>query len=138
MKSNWNGDDAVETSDALTRVLGGREEIAPSSGFAVSVMEAIQQEAAAPEPISFPWKWALPGLVVCLGLIGALLSGPIHVRDRAVSGAASGLHIGNPLSLLSHGMAGAPIGIGIEWSVAAVLASLAIVWLTMRMVTGRE
>lgn len=139
MKSDWNGDaGAVETSEALARVLDGREEIVPSSGFAVSVMEVIQQEAAAPEPILFPWKWALPGLVLCLGLIGYLLVSLVQQGARAVSGTAGGLHLQNLASLLPRGMIETQIGFGVEWSVAAMLASLAIVWLTMRMVTGRE
>ncbi|MGB8128786.1 MAG: hypothetical protein WCG81_03255 [Candidatus Angelobacter sp.] len=39
------------------------EEILPSSGFAASVMDAVRREAAAPPPIPFPWKRALPGAV---------------------------------------------------------------------------
>jgi len=39
-------------------------EILPSAGFTSSVMNAIRLEAAAPPPIFFPWKQAMPGLVV--------------------------------------------------------------------------
>jgi hypothetical protein len=50
--------------DEMNRILSREEEILPSSGFAVSVMDAVRREAAAPPPIPFPWKRALPGLVV--------------------------------------------------------------------------
>jgi hypothetical protein len=48
--------------DDLDRILSKEEEIIPSSGFAASVMDAVRREAAAPPPIPFPWKRAIPGL----------------------------------------------------------------------------
>ena len=51
------------------RILSSEEPIVPSSGFADAVMQAVRREAAAPPPISFPWKYALPGL----GLTGLLV-----------------------------------------------------------------
>lgn len=128
----------TEIDTALARVLGRTDEIAPSSGFAGSVMDAVRREAAAPEPIPFPWKWTLPGLVLCLGLIGYLLVSLVQQGARAVSDGVTSLHIENLAALLPRGMIEPQIGFGVEWSVAAMLASLAIVWLTMRMVTGRE
>ncbi len=59
-------------NDEFDRILS-EEEILPSSGFAVSVMEAVRREAAAPPPIPFPWKRALPGAVFAAAtLIGIL------------------------------------------------------------------
>jgi len=52
--------------DDLDRVLLREVEITPSSGFVRSVMAAVRSEAAAPPPIPFPWKRALPGLAVCV------------------------------------------------------------------------
>jgi hypothetical protein len=54
----------------------GRDGLLPSSGFAASVMAAIAHDAAAPAPIPFPWKRALPGfvaVVVVLALLVAVL-----------------------------------------------------------------
>ena len=56
----WIGND----EDEMDRILSGEDEILPSSGFTVSVMDAVRREAAAPPPIPFPWKRALPGLVL--------------------------------------------------------------------------
>lgn len=54
----------------LDRILASEEELAPSSGFAASVMDRVLQEATAPQPIPFPWKRALPGMILALaGLV---------------------------------------------------------------------
>jgi hypothetical protein len=52
--------------DNLDRILLEQDTLLPSSGFAASVMDAIQQQASAPAPIPFPWKWALPGIAALL------------------------------------------------------------------------
>jgi len=56
----------------LDCILSKEEEILPSSGFAASVMEAVAREAAAPPPIPFPWKRAIPGLFAA-GLVLAFV-----------------------------------------------------------------
>lgn len=65
MKDDPNDDD-------LNRILS-ETEILPSSGFAASVMDAVRREAAAPPPIPFPWKRALPGLIVAGATLGAVV-----------------------------------------------------------------
>ena len=50
--------------DELDRIFSKPEEILPSSGFVNSVMDAVRHEAMVPPPIPFPWKLALPGLIV--------------------------------------------------------------------------
>ena len=47
--------------DDLDHILSEGQDILPSSGFVGSVMDAVRYEAAAPPPIPFPWKRALPG-----------------------------------------------------------------------------
>ncbi|HET9131827.1 MAG TPA: hypothetical protein VFO86_12810 [Terriglobia bacterium] len=56
--------------DEFDRVLSREAEIIPSSGFVRSVMAAVQSEAAAPPPIPFPWKRALPGILAFVAAIG--------------------------------------------------------------------
>ena len=68
-----------EIDDILRRV----PVVTPSAMFANNVMNAIHKEARSAPPIKFPWKLALPGLSVWLGiLIWAIASG-VHgaVRD---------------------------------------------------------
>jgi hypothetical protein len=52
----------------IDQILATEEELIPSSGFAASVMERVQQEAAAPPPIPFPWKRAIPGILLTAGV----------------------------------------------------------------------
>jgi hypothetical protein len=63
-----------------------KSEILPSSGFTASVMDAVRCEAAAPPPIPFPWKWALPGLVVCGVMLGLVV---VVTVTQFASGAAT-------------------------------------------------
>jgi hypothetical protein len=56
--------------DAMDRILAAEEEMVPSSGFVSAVMERVREEAAAPAPIPFPWKRAVPGLVLVAGVLG--------------------------------------------------------------------
>ena len=59
--------------DAIDRVLSSDQELVPTSGFLASVMERVREEAIAPQPIPFPWKRAVPGMVLVAGTIGWLI-----------------------------------------------------------------
>jgi hypothetical protein len=128
-------------NDDLDRVLMEREEIAPSSGFVASVMEAVRQEAAAPAPIAFPWKWALPGLIVsvalALGLIVRWIDGGSRA-GHAVDAAAVALPTENIFSMLHHVQIAASTLVALEWSVLALAVSLAAVWFSMRIASVKE
>jgi hypothetical protein len=67
----------------LDRILLERDSLLPSSGFAASVLETIQQQTAAPAPIPFPWKRALPGLAV-LTLALAIVTGMIQTTVQSI------------------------------------------------------
>lgn len=60
-------------NDEFDRIMS-EEEILPSSGFAASVMEAVRREAAAPPPIPFPWKRALPGAMFAAATLVGILA----------------------------------------------------------------
>jgi hypothetical protein len=60
-------------NDEFDRIMS-EEEILPSSGFAASVMDAVRREAAAPPPIPFPWKRALPGAVFAAAILIGILA----------------------------------------------------------------
>lgn len=55
--------------DAMDRILAEEDALIPSSGFVAGVMERVETEAAAPAPIPFPWKRAIPGLVVAVAVL---------------------------------------------------------------------
>lgn len=73
--------------DELDRFLSTEQPIVPSANFARNVMDKVRTEAAAPPPIPFPWKRALPGLVLCVAGLVAMCaaafqrSGPPPLRE---------------------------------------------------------
>ncbi|MGP8225361.1 MAG: hypothetical protein ACLQGT_04330 [Terracidiphilus sp.] len=54
----------------IDRILATEEELIPSSGFLASVMERVHEEARMPAPLPFPWKRAIPGIVLAAGVFG--------------------------------------------------------------------
>ncbi|MFY9907909.1 MAG: hypothetical protein WAK62_22345 [Terriglobales bacterium] len=92
--------------DEMNRILSRDDDILPSSGFAASVMDAVRREAAAPPPIPFPWKRALPGVVVGGLVLVWILIAWIADLSRLIGAPSSAkLSISSPsvAPLLSHG-----------------------------------
>ena len=58
------------TDTAIDNILATEEELIPSSGFLASVMDRVQEEAQAIAPLPFPWKRAVPGIVLAAGVFG--------------------------------------------------------------------
>ncbi len=54
----------------INAILATEEALIPSSGFLASVMESVREEAATPPPIPFPWKRAVPGILLAGGVFG--------------------------------------------------------------------
>ena len=80
----------------IDRILAAEEALVPSSGFLASVMERVREEASAPAPIPFPWKRALPGMVVVAGLLGA---GAFELVRHAMPAASELTQIAPQISL---------------------------------------
>jgi hypothetical protein len=80
------------TEADFARALGAeRDGIAPSSGFAASVMAAIAHDTSAPAPIPFPWKRAIPGMAaiaVALALLIAILVSMVLSAPAAAAATA--------------------------------------------------
>ena len=122
--------------DEIDRILSREDEILPSSGFAVSVMDAVRREAAAPPPIPFPWKRALPGLVAGgLALAVVLVAGIAAIvqlgRTSTTAQFSTSLPIGMP-PIFHGGIESAAI-----WTAMALLATLVSVKLSMRLASVR-
>jgi hypothetical protein len=122
--------------DEMDRILSREDEILPSSGFAVSVMDAVRREAAAPPPIPFPWKRALPGLVAGgLALAVVLVAGIVAMVQLGRTSTAAPFSTSLPTVTppIFHG--------GIEsaaiWTAMALLGALVSVKLSMRLACGR-
>jgi len=55
---------------AIDHILATEEHHIPTSGFLASVMERVREEATAPPPIPFPWKRAIPGILLAAVVFG--------------------------------------------------------------------
>jgi hypothetical protein len=126
MKSNLNPRTDHEAIDAI---LGGEEELVPSSGFLAATMERVREEAACPKPIPFPWLRALPGIVLVVAVLGwcgfeLLRVGLANAREISLTQ----LHL-----TASTGRALEPAG----WVAVAFAASL-LSWLLSRRLAGRS
>jgi hypothetical protein len=113
-------------SDDLDRILAGEEDIVPSSGFAATVMDTVRREAAAPPPIPFPWKRALPGLAACV-LALALLTGAAFTHGRGPAPSSG------PLVTILEAAKNA----GAHWIALALLLALVSMALSTRLAGGR-
>jgi len=120
-------------SEEIDRILYDQEFL-PSSGFTVSVMDAVRREAAAPPPIPFPWKRALPGLVVAgiaLSLVLIAIASALLQAGKAAPPQFSMSFRSVVPSLLRGDIESAAI-----WTVLALLAAFISVKLSTRLASG--
>ncbi len=117
--------------DEIDRILSRGDEILPSSGFAALVMDAVRREAAAPAPIPFPWKRALPGLVVgACALLVVLVAGVAAIARMSRDSIAPQLPGYAPPAIpsLFHG----GIQSAVIWTMLALLLAFVSVKLSTR------
>lgn len=118
--------------DDVNRILSREEEILPSAGFVDSVMEAVRQEAAAPPPIPFPWKRALPLLVA--GGVTLVLVIAVAVAELSRGGAVSPQSAVTWTSLMPA--LNTPTKVNAAWTLLALFISFVSVKLSARMAAG--
>ena len=124
--------------DEMNRILSREEEIVPSSGFAASVMDAVRREAAAPPPIPFPWKRALPVLVAGgFVLIMVFVTLVVTIAQVIRSSAATQFPMSLPSMLAPVLALQRNLGNAAGWSVLALLVAYISAKLSMRLATGR-
>ncbi len=119
--------------DELDRILSQEEEIAPSSGLTASIMGAVLQEAAAPAPIPFPWKRAIPGLAaLAVALVSSLVYGILWFNKPSaepLTTSALRSWASSTFEAAAHTSGG--------WVVAGILLSLVSVMISVRLVRAR-
>jgi hypothetical protein len=120
----------------INSILSREDEILPSSGFATSVMDAVRREATTPAPIPFPWKRALPGLMVGAFAIALVLVAGIMAVAQAGKATAPQVSMSSPsvAPLLFHG---GGIESAATWTVLALLVAFVSVKLSVRLTSGR-
>jgi hypothetical protein len=62
-----NSRQSISTIDTA---LATEEQLIPSSGFLASVMDQVKDESRMPAPIPFPWKRAIPGILLVVFVLG--------------------------------------------------------------------
>jgi hypothetical protein len=86
--------------DELDRILSEEEPVSPPKGFAQQVMALVMQEASAPPPIPFPWRYVLATLVAIVStLIACWLLWPLIPSSALLSKTASNLPRIDPVLL---------------------------------------
>jgi hypothetical protein len=125
----------LNENEEIDRILSRGDEILPSSGFAVSVMDAVRREAAAPPPIPFPWMRALPGLVVAgFTLVLVLVAGVVAIAQLGKATAPPpSMSLPSVLAPIFQGN----MGSAASWTVLALLVTWVSVKLSMRLATGK-
>jgi hypothetical protein len=114
--------------EELDRILSAEREILPSPGFAASVMRAVREEACAPPPIPFPWKRLLPGLVVSLVGVGALLAQVAQHGHGGVGAEPASMFV----PMLFVPMFETAQRLGLQWIMVAGVITLAALWFPLR------
>ncbi|MGA7560561.1 MAG: hypothetical protein WCF61_18980 [Terriglobales bacterium] len=127
--------------DEMNRILFRQEEILPSSGFTASVMDAVRREAAAPPPIPFPWKRALPvmvagGFVLVMVFVTLVVAIAQVIKSSATAQFSTSLPSMLTPILGLQGLQG-NLGNAAGWSVLALLVAFISVKLSMRLAADR-
>jgi hypothetical protein len=113
----------------IDRILASDDELVPSSGFLSAVMDRVREEAAAPPPIPFPWKLAVPGMVLVACVAGWGVYEAVHFMGPGFHGSAlSQLQV--PIAM-AHDLKQA------GW-VAAALAVSVLSWMVPRRLVRRS
>ncbi len=119
---------------ALDRALGEDcESILPSQGFAEAVMAAIVSQG--PEPLRFPWKRALPGLIAGIAALAAFAGVWIWVLERVPPSTFAGTAVDwrSILAPVLH----VALRPATPWVLAAFLIPVVTLWLTRRLLFNR-
>jgi len=127
--------------DELDRILSEKQNLVPSSAFVRNVMDAVRREASLPAPIPFPWKRALPGLVLCVLALAAMCvasfrrSGPQPLHEAPGPSFWTAIWTGLSSDLIGL-LRAANVG-GLGWIILALVLTFASITLSLRL-TGRR
>ena len=119
----------------IDRILASDEPLIPSSGFLGSVMERVREEAATPPPIPFPWKRAVPGILLIAGVFGWAAFELIRLGLPAAGSLAAA---GSASFAMPHFSAAAAQPFEPAGWVALALGTSLLSWLLARRLAGRS
>jgi hypothetical protein len=134
MNRTKNGSEEMELN-SVDRILASEEPLIPSSGFLESVMERVREEAAAPPPISFPWKRAIPAVALTASIFGWAAFELIRLGLPAARSLAA---VGSASLAMPHLSAAAAQPFEPAGWVALALGTSLLSWLLARRLAGRS
>jgi hypothetical protein len=114
---------------------GSGDELTPSSGFVLAVMESVRTQTAEPPPIAFPWRRVVPGAIAALCGLAALIV--FALRALGVGGAAGPVAQVHTRVGLSFAPAFTSGEVVLGWVVLAACLSLAAIAASFRL-AGRS
>jgi hypothetical protein len=114
--------------DDLDRILASDEELVPSSDFAIAVMDAVRREAAAPPPIPFPWRRAIPGIAAVVAILASIAAGLVQFLRTPFSAADPSAMFSSLKQLIDPA-----VHYGVGWIAIALLLSLSAAALSTRL-----
>lgn len=117
----------------IDRVLSTTKDIAPSPGFADSVMEAVRREALQPPDIRVPWNRALAGTFAA----GIALAWLALQTIKALTPQGAGAWLASNVRPLLEMSIRAQQTFGVGWIALALLLSFLSVKLSSRAVSNR-
>jgi hypothetical protein len=120
----------------MDRLLSRQDEILPSSGFVASVMDSVRREAAAPPPIPFPWKRALPVLTLAVVALALVMIFGVSIFEHLGQSSSPRDFTALSRPTLPDLLQG-PIGTGLGWTALALVAAFMSVKLSMRLAGGK-
>jgi hypothetical protein len=120
--------------DPIDQILATEQELIPSSGFLASVMESVHEEASKPASIPFPWKRAVPGIVLATSVFGW---GAFEFARQAIPAAKTVTFTAPHFSVAHFTMNSDRPLVQAGWVALALAASLAS-WLLSRRLSGQS
>jgi hypothetical protein len=119
--------------DDLEHVLSNEEDLLPSSGFTASVMDAVRRDASLSPSIPFPWKRALPGLIVAGLALMWVFVGIVELALKAGEAQPAPVQP-TVLDPILRAMISPQMG----WIALVLLSTIAFVRLALRPVSGKS
>ena len=112
-------------------------DLTPSSGFTLSVIDAVHQRIAEPAPIPFPWRRVLPGAIATLSiLIAVIVYALLGTSSRHIAFAPAPSSI-SPFHLTHSLLALTPAETAIAWVALALCLSLSALAASFRLAGSR-
>lgn len=103
--------------EPMDRILAEEDGLEPSSGFLAAVMDRVNEEAAAPPRIPFPWRRAVPGVITAVAvLVWAVVEMARYARVGGVSLALPHVNLGAAMTPAMQQAGWVALALALAWA----------------------